>query len=74
MVNPKYIGNGLQNQMIKELEEYCKSINKKYCYTRIHPDNKYCINNFIKNNYEFLQTYTSPKDGEVRNDYLKPLT
>lgn len=73
MVNPKYIGNGLQNEMIKELEEYCKSINKKYCYTRIHPDNNYCINNFLKNNYQFLQTYTSKKDGEVRNDYLKEL-
>ena len=73
MVNPKYIGNGLQSQMIKELEAYCKSINKKYCYTRIHPDNVYCINNFTKANYNFLQTYTSPKDGEVRNDYLKEL-
>lgn len=72
MVNPAYIGNGLQNEMIRELEEYCKSINKKYCYTRIHPDNIYCINNFIKNNYQFLQTYES-KDGEVRNDYLKEL-
>ena len=30
MVNPKYIGNGLQQQMIKDLDNYCRSINKKY--------------------------------------------
>ena len=72
MVNKKYIGHGLQRQMIEELENYCRSINKKYCYTRIHPDNVYCINNFTKANYKFLQTYTS-KDGEIRNDYLKEL-
>lgn len=73
MVNKKYIGNGLQSQMIEELDNYCRSINKKYCYTRIHPDNVYCINNFTKANYKFLQTYTSKKDGEIRNDYLKEL-
>ena len=33
MVNKKYIGNGLQSQMIEELDNYCRSINKKYCYT-----------------------------------------
>lgn len=73
MVNPKYIGHGLQRQMIEELDNYCKSLNKKYVYTRIHPDNSYCINNFVKANYKYLQTYTSPKDGEVRNDYLKEI-
>ena len=73
MVHPKYVGNGLQKQMIDVLDDYCRSINKKYCYTKIHPDNIYCINNFVNKNYKFLQTYTSPKDGEVRNDYIKEL-
>ncbi len=73
MVNPKYVGNGLQRQMIIVLDDYCRSLGKEYCYTRIHPDNIYCINNFVKSDYEFLQTYTSPKDGEVRNDYIKVL-
>ena len=73
MVNKRYIGNGLQSQMIEEFDNYCRLLNKQYAYTKIHPDNFYCINNFIKANYEFLQTYTSPKDGEVRNDYLKKL-
>ncbi len=74
MVNPKYVGNGLQKQMIDALEDYCKSINKKFCYTKIHPDNIYCINNFVDKKYNYLQTYTSPKDGEIRNDYIKELT
>ena len=73
MVNPEYVGHGLQKQMIDVLDDYCRSINKKYCYTKIHPDNIYCINNFVNKNYKFLQTYTSPKDGEVRNDYIKEL-
>ncbi len=73
MVNPDYIGNGLQKQMIEEFDNYCRLLNKQFAYTKIHPDNSYCINNFLKENYKFLQTYTSPKDGEIRNDYLKKL-
>ena len=70
MVNPKYIGNGLQMQMLNELEKFCKSINQKYIFTKIHPDNIYSINNFVKNGYEYLETYES-RHGDMRNVYLK---
>ena len=33
-VNPKYVGNGLQYQMLKVLDEYC--VNNKYKYVEIH--------------------------------------
>lgn len=33
MVNPKYVGNKFQKQMLELLDEYCKSIGKKiYIY------------------------------------------
>ena len=69
MVNPKYVGNNLQYQMQNMLSNYVKSINKKYIFTKVHPDNIYSINNFIKDNYKFIEFYEA-KDGP-RNCYLK---
>ena len=71
MVNPNYLGNKLQIQMLYKLDEYCKSLNKKYIFTKVHPDNIYSINNFENSGYEFIETYES-KDG-IRNCYLKKL-
>lgn len=72
MVNPNYVGNRLQFQMLEKLSEYCKSINKEYVFTKIHPDNIYSINNFIKSGYKFIETYQS-KHNRLRNVYLKNL-
>ncbi|MBE5805474.1 MAG: GNAT family N-acetyltransferase [Clostridiales bacterium] len=72
MVNPKYIGNKLQQQMLIELEKYCTSINQKYIFTKVHPDNFYSINNFIKNGYKYIETYESSHNG-FRNIYLKEI-
>lgn len=71
MVSPDYVGNRLQFQMLKMLDEYCKSINEQYIFTKIHPDNYLSINNFLKDNYEFIENYES-SDGP-RNVYLKRL-
>ena len=71
MVSPKYIGNGLQLQMLNVLNNYCVKENKKYIFTKVHPDNNHCIDNFIKDNYEFIECYNS-HDG-LRNVYLKKL-
>lgn len=57
MVSPDYLGNGLQNQMLKVFEDYCLSINKKYIFTKVHKDNIYCINNILKNNYQVRDEY-----------------
>ncbi len=70
-VNPKYIGHGLQNQMLQVLDEY--SINNKYKYaiSTIHPDNIYSINNLLKDNFE-CKNKKQFKRG-IRNIYLKKL-
>lgn len=57
MVSPDYIGNGYQNQMMKVLEKYIKSIHKKYIFTKVCSDNIYSLNNMIKNNYQVVNIY-----------------
>lgn len=71
MVSPEYVGNGLQRQMLKVLNKHCKNNNKQYIFTKVHPDNLPSINNFIKDDYKFIETYESI-DGP-RNVYLKKL-
>lgn len=70
-VNSKYIGNGLQYQMLKVLDEYC--INKKYKYaiSTIHPDNIYSINSLIKDKFIFFNQKEFKRG--LRNIYLKTL-
>ena len=69
MVNPKYRGNNLQYQMLLELDKYSKDNNYLYASSTIHPDNIYSINNFIKDEFEYLHT-KKLKRG-VRNVYLR---
>lgn len=61
MVSPDYLGNGLQNQMLKVFEDYCLSVNKKYIFTKVHKDNIYCINNILKNNYQVRDEYENER-------------
>ena len=68
-VNPKYIGNGLQLKMLKELDKYCISKGYKYAASTIHPDNLYSINNLIKDNFKYKKTKTFTRGP--RNIYLK---
>lgn len=68
-VNPKYIGNGLQYQMLKELDNHCIKIGYKYVASTIHPDNIYSINNLIKDNFELIGTKQFTRG--IRNIYLK---
>ena len=69
MVNPKYVGNNIQYQMQTMFDSYVKGINKKYIFTKVHPDNIYSIRNVEKSGYKFLEYYES-HDGP-RNCYLK---
>ncbi len=50
-VNPKYVGNNLQYQMLKYLDEYVKSKSYKIAIGTVHPDNIYSINNLIKDGF-----------------------
>lgn len=70
-VNPKYIGNGLQYQMLKELDRYCLNLGYKYAAGTIHPDNIYSINNLLKD--DFKQINQKEFKRGIRNIYLKKL-
>lgn len=72
MVNPKYVGNKFQKQMLELLDEYCKSIGKRYIFTKVHPDNIYSIDNFVSADYKFIETYKT-SNGELRNIYFKEI-
>lgn len=72
MVNPKYVGNKFQKQMLELLDKYCKSIGKRYIFTKVHPDNIYSINNFVSDGYKFVETYET-SSGEPRNVYFKEI-
>ena len=68
-VNPKYVGNKLQYQMLQKIDKYSKSLGYKYAVGTIHPDNKYSINNLLKAGFELKGTRTFKRG--VRNIYLK---
>lgn len=70
-VNPKYVGNSLQYQMLKELDEYSCNKGYKYAISTVHPNNIYSINNLIKDGFE-LVGYRIFTRGE-RNIYYKKL-
>lgn len=72
MVSPKYIGNKLQQQMLDILDDYCLAVGNTYVFTKFSSDNIFSKNNFIKNGYEYIETYTSSK-GEKKDIYLKKL-
>ena len=70
-VNPKYVGNGLQYQMLKELNNYCEILGYKYAVSTIHPDNIYSINNLMKDNFVKIDQKNFKRG--IRNIYLKCL-
>lgn len=72
MVNPKYVGNKFQKQMLELLDKYCKSIGKIYIFTKVHPDNIYSINNFVGDGYKFVETYKTSSGGP-RSVYFKEI-
>ena len=71
MVNPKYVGNNLQYKMLKELDKYSKDNNYVYALSTIHPDNNYCIKNFLEDDFKYLSTKEFKRG--TRNIYLKQL-
>ena len=70
-VNPKYIGNKLQYQMLKELDDYSIKKGYEYVATTIHPDNVYSINNILKDDFELINQKEFKRG--IRNIYLKKL-
>lgn len=70
-INPKYIGNSLQYQMLEELDKYCLKGGYKYAISTVHPDNIYSINNLVKDKFINIDNINL-KRGK-RNIYLKCL-
>ena len=70
-VNFNYLGNNLQLQMLEYEDNYIKENNYKYAVSTIHPDNIYSINNFIKDNFIFIDTKEFSRG--IRNIYFKEL-
>ena len=68
-VNPKYVGNKLQYQMLKELDKYSINSGYRWAICTVHPDNKYSINNLLLDEFEFKKTKTFKRG--LRNVYLK---
>lgn len=71
MVNPKFVGYGLQYQMLQEIDKYSINNNYKYAVGTIHPDNIYSIRNLIKDDFK-LVNFKEFKRGP-RNIYIKKL-
>ncbi|HJJ04997.1 MAG TPA: hypothetical protein OIM45_03910 [Clostridiaceae bacterium] len=71
LVDIDYVGNGLQNEIIRFLIEYAKENRYKYGVSTIHPENKYSIKNFEKNGFEYIER-VELKRG-IRNVYKKEL-
>lgn len=71
MVSNKYVGNGLQYQMLNEIDKYSKSIGLEYVVGTIHPDNVFSINNLLKDG--FVQAGQKTFTRGLRNIYLKKL-
>lgn len=64
IVHPKYIGNGLQNQIIEFLERRALELGYKYALGTIHPDNIYSIKNIINKGFEeigYLELRRGPR-------------
>ncbi len=61
MVSPDYVGHGYQIKMMNILDEYCRSINKKYIFTKVCSDNLYSLNNMLKDNYKVVDEYESER-------------
>lgn len=70
-VNPEYVGNGLQYQMLKKLDTYCGNLKYKYAISTVHPENVYSINNLTKDYFKLEKTKKFKRG--LRNIYLKEL-
>lgn len=65
MVRKEYVGNGLQTEMMKVLNNYVRNIGKEHIYTKAHKDNIYSIRNILKDGYKEVDQYESDRGPTV---------
>ena len=70
-VNPNHIGNNLQYQMLRELDEISRKKGYRYAVVTVHPDNMYSIRNLEKDKFKLINTKNFERG--TRNIYLKEL-
>ena len=61
MVRKEYVGNGLQNDMMKVINSYSKSIGKIHMFTKAHSNNIYSIRNILKDGYIIIDEYENER-------------
>ena len=69
MVKDEYRGYGLQQQMLEFAYDRAIKLGMDGLVATIHPDNKYSLDNFVKQNYELLHVLTI--HGGWRNIMIK---
>ena len=70
-VNNDFIGNGLQLQMLKFLDEYASKKGYEYAICTVHPENIYSYQNLIKDNFSLVKEKKFSRG--IRNIYIKKL-
>ena len=68
-VDPNYVGNGLQYQMLTWLDGYCQDKGYQYAAGTVHPDNIFCIRNMLKDEFEYKNQKEFSRG--LRNIYVK---
>ena len=63
-VHPDYRGLGLQKKLMQEAEAYAAGSGQRILLATVHPDNRYSLNNFIRQGYTVEKQL--PKYGSVR--------
>lgn len=59
VVSPEFQGNHLQSRMLQNAEAQLKhQFQHCLCLTTVHPDNRFSLNNMLKNGYEIQLTAT----------------
>ena len=71
LISKKYINNDILITIINDLNNKIKSLNYKNIKVKIHPDNIYLIDKFIKNNFILKDTIETSLG--IRNIYLKTI-
>ena len=70
-VHPDYRGRGIQKRLLETAETYLQGTGERYLLCTIHPENRFSLNNALKQGYEIRRTLE--KYGSVRHILCKKI-
>lgn len=70
-VHPDYRGQGLQRRLLDKAEQELRERGAQYLLCTIHPENRFSLNNALKQGYEIQKT--GPKYGSTRHFLCKTI-